>query len=72
MVEGPDGGIGADKEIARLLPIIFDSIADGVTVLDRSGTLRYANAAAARIMGFQSALLGGRKAGGDRRSIRPA
>ena len=30
-------GIGADKEITRLLPIIFDSIADGVTVLDRAG-----------------------------------
>jgi PAS domain S-box-containing protein len=46
---------GADDEIARLLPVIFDSIADGVTVLDRSGTLRYANAAAARMLGHESA-----------------
>ncbi len=29
-------------------------MADGVTVLDRAGTLRYANAAAARLMGFGS------------------
>ncbi|HEX6474230.1 MAG TPA: PAS domain-containing protein, partial [Candidatus Limnocylindria bacterium] len=47
--------IGADPEITRLLPLIFDSIADGVTVLDRSGTLRYANASAARMMGYESA-----------------
>ena len=48
-------GIGADEEITRLLPTIFDSIADGVTVLDRGGTLRYTNAAAARMMGYESA-----------------
>src|SRR5262245_32222831 len=47
--------IGADAEITRLLPVIFDSIADGVTVLDRSGTLRYANASAARMMGYDTA-----------------
>ena len=46
---------GADAEIARLLPEIFDSIADGVTVLDRKGMLRYANASAARMMGYGSA-----------------
>src|SRR6185312_12600200 len=43
-----------DEEVTRLLPEIFDSVADGVTVLDRAGTLRYANAAAARLMGFGS------------------
>ena len=45
---------GGDEEVTRLLPEIFDSVADGVTVLDRAGTLRYANAAAARLMGFGS------------------
>jgi len=45
---------GGDEEVTRLLPEIFDSVADGVTVLDRAGTLRYANAAAARLMGFDS------------------
>ena len=45
----------ADEEVARLLPVIFDSIADGVTVLDRAGTIRYANAAAARLMGYERA-----------------
>lgn len=47
--------IGPDEQIARLLPVIFDSIADGVTVLDRAGTLRYANTAAARMLGHDSA-----------------
>ena len=46
--------VGVDEEVTRLLPEIFDSVADGVTVLDRSGTLRYANASAARLMGFGS------------------
>jgi PAS domain S-box-containing protein len=45
---------GGDEEVTRLLPEIFDNVADGVTVLDRTGTLRYANAAAARLMGFGS------------------
>jgi PAS domain S-box-containing protein len=47
--------IQGDEEVARLLPVIFDSIADGVTVLDRAGTIRYANAAAARLMGYERA-----------------
>ena len=38
-------------ELERQLPAIFGTIADGVTVLDRSGTIIFANAAAARIMG---------------------
>lgn len=46
--------VNADIEVKRLLPAIVDSIADGVTVLDRAGTLRYVNAAAARLMGFGS------------------
>jgi signal transduction histidine kinase len=49
--------------ILALLPSVFDSVADGVTVLDRSGTIRFANAAAARLMGFAtSAELVGRPA----------
>ena len=47
--------VQADEEVTRLLPVIFDSIADGVTVLDRAGTIRYANAAAARLMGYERA-----------------
>jgi len=47
--------IRPDDEVRVLLPAIFDRIADGVTVLDRAGTLRYANAAAARLMGYDSA-----------------
>jgi PAS domain S-box-containing protein len=43
--------MGADPEFTRLLPSIFDSIADGMTVVDREGVLRYANAAAARMIG---------------------
>jgi PAS domain S-box-containing protein len=34
------------------LPAIFDTIADGVTVLNRAGTIIFANAAAARLMGM--------------------
>jgi PAS domain S-box-containing protein len=45
---------GSDEDVIRLLPDIFDRVADGLTVLDRAGTLRYANAAAARLMGFGS------------------
>jgi len=44
-----------DQEVERLLPTIFDNVADGVTVLDRTGSLRFANAAAARMMGFDDA-----------------
>ena len=47
--------IRPDDDVRVLLPAIFDRIADGVTVLDRAGTLRYANAAAARLMGYDSA-----------------
>lgn len=45
----------APRNIERLLPAIFDTVADGVTVLDRSGTVLFANEAAARIMGLRSA-----------------
>ena len=47
--------IPADEEVTRLLPVIFDSIADGVTVIDRAETIRYANAASARLMGYERA-----------------
>ena len=53
--ERPTQTVRPDDEVRRLLPEIFDSIADGVTVLDRAGNLRYANAAAARLMGYESA-----------------
>lgn len=43
------------SEVERQLPAIFESVADGVTVLDRSGIVRFANAAAARLMGRESA-----------------
>ena len=39
---------------SRLLAI-FDSVADGVTVMDRTGTIRYANDAGAHLMGYESA-----------------
>ena len=51
----PSLAMDDDEEIVRLLPTIFDSIADGVTVLDRTGTLRYANGAAARMLGHANA-----------------
>jgi PAS domain S-box-containing protein len=41
--------------IETLLPAIFDTVADGVTVLDRSGMVRFANEAAARLIGVESA-----------------
>jgi signal transduction histidine kinase len=37
------------------LPEILDSVAGGVTVLDRSGTVRFANDTAARLLGLGSA-----------------
>ena len=50
----PDPAQPADG-IEALLPAIFDSVADGVTVLDRQGTVRFANEAAAHMMGMPSA-----------------
>lgn len=44
----PPGGL-PDPE--RQLPAIFDSVADGVTVVDRSGIVRFANATAAHLTG---------------------
>lgn len=43
------------QRIESLLPTIFDHVADGVTVLDRQGILRFANATAARLMGYARA-----------------
>lgn len=34
---------------------IFDSVADGVTVIDRTGTMQFANDAAAQLMGYEGA-----------------
>jgi PAS domain S-box-containing protein len=42
---------GAMTDLGRELPAIFDSVADGVTVIDRSGMMRFANEAAAQLMG---------------------
>jgi PAS domain S-box-containing protein len=42
-------------DLGRELPAIFDSVADGVTVIDRSGMVRFANEAAARVMGLAAA-----------------
>jgi len=39
---------------SRLLAI-FESVADGVTVLDRTGTVRFANDAAAQLIGYDRA-----------------
>ncbi|HYM53340.1 MAG TPA: ATP-binding protein [Candidatus Dormibacteraeota bacterium] len=39
---------------SRLLAI-FDSVADGVTVLDRTGVIRFANDAASQLMGYDRA-----------------
>ena len=41
--------------IESLLPAIVAAVADGITVLDRSGTVLFANEAAARMMGMDSA-----------------
>lgn len=43
------------QSIEALLPAIFDAVADGVTVIDRQGTVRFANEAAAQVMGMPSA-----------------
>jgi PAS domain S-box-containing protein len=59
-----DARAGADEhsdatdpltDLEPLLPAIFDTIADGITVLDRTGTIVFANAAAARLMGLADA-----------------
>jgi PAS domain S-box-containing protein len=42
-------------DLERQLPAIFGTIADGVTVLDRSGTIIFANASAARMLGKSDA-----------------
>jgi PAS domain S-box-containing protein len=51
----PPGLPGALTDLERGLPAIFDSVADGVTVIDRSGTVRFANEAAAQLMGLAGA-----------------
>lgn len=42
------------KSLSRRLEVIFEGIADGITVQNRSGALIFANSAAARISGFSS------------------
>jgi signal transduction histidine kinase len=49
---GMPGGL---SDLERKLPAIFDSVAEGVTVIDRSGTVRFANEAAAQLMSLASA-----------------
>ena len=42
------------KSLSRRLEVIFEGIADGITVQNRSGALIFANIAAARLCGFSS------------------
>jgi PAS domain S-box-containing protein len=42
------------KSLSRRLEVIFEGIADGITVQDRSGAVIFANIAAARLCGFSS------------------
>ena len=51
MTEPARSAIDPLADLERQLPAIFATIADGVTVLDRSGTIIFANAAAAALMG---------------------
>ena len=43
----------ADERLQDRLTSVFDSVADGVTVLDREGRIIFANQAAARLLGRQ-------------------
>jgi PAS domain S-box-containing protein len=43
------------EDLRRQLPAIFDSVAEGITVLDRSGTVVLANEAAAKLLGLADA-----------------
>jgi PAS domain S-box-containing protein len=49
------GGPRAPDALDGRLVEILQSVADGVTVLDRNGTVRFANGVAARLLGFGSA-----------------
>ena len=42
-------------DLQHQLPAIFDSVADGITVLDRSGAIVLANPAAAQLLGYEDA-----------------
>jgi PAS domain S-box-containing protein len=43
------------RELSRQLEIVFEGVADGITVQDTSGRLVFANTAAAKICGFATA-----------------
>jgi PAS domain S-box-containing protein len=43
------------RALSARLEIILEGVADGITVLDRTGALVFANSAAARLFGFESA-----------------
>jgi PAS domain S-box-containing protein len=43
------------RALSARLEIILEGVADGITVLDRAGALVFANSAAARLFGFESA-----------------
>lgn len=43
------------RALSQRLEIVLEGVADGITVLDRSGRVVFANSAAARICGFNSA-----------------
>ena len=42
------------KSLSRRLEVIFEGIADGITVQNRAGTILFANIAAAKLCGFSS------------------
>ncbi len=45
------GACAVPDDLERRLPEVFDSVADGVTVLDRTGHIRFANETAAQLLG---------------------
>jgi PAS domain S-box-containing protein len=53
----PDGSFSHSQvtDLEGRLESVLDSIADGVTVLDRTGRIRFANATAAQLLGRASA-----------------
>ncbi len=49
------GACAVPDDLERRLPEVFDSVADGLTVLDRTGRIRFANETAAQLLGRGSA-----------------
>jgi PAS domain S-box-containing protein len=49
------GASAVPDDLGDRLPEVFDSVADGVTVLDRTGHIRFANQTAAQLLGRERA-----------------